>query len=158
MIKIGHAHDIHQLQKNRKLILGGVEIEHEFGLFGHSDADVLIHAITEAIIGALGLGDIGTFFPDTAKEYEGIDSMILLSKIVTIMQEKNFHIINIDATIFAQRPKMLRYVPKMKEKISNVIGVDSGVINIKSTTGEKLGYIGREEGIAAEAVILISND
>ncbi len=158
MIKIGHSYDIHKLTNERKLILGGITIEHEFGLLGHSDADVLLHAITEAIIGALGLGDLGTFFPDTSNEFKGINSMELLKKIINIMKLEGYVINNIDATIFAQAPKMNSYIQKMRENIAKNIGIDSNLINIKATTGEKLGFIGRKEGMAAEAVVLITND
>ncbi len=158
MLKIGHSFDTHVLVENRDLVLGGVKIEHTKGLKGHSDADVLIHAITESIIGALGLGDLGTFFPDTDPNYSGIDSMNLLKEINELMIKKGFHINNMDCIIFAQKPKLLPHMETMKTNIAQCLSMDSSLINIKSTTGEKVGIIGREEAISAECVVLISND
>lgn len=155
MIKIGHSYDVHRLVTERKLILGGLEIQHDKGLLGHSDADVLLHAITESIIGALALGDIGTLFPDTDDQYKGIDSMILLTKVIEIMQEKNYHIGNIDATLYLEQPKMRPHINEMRENIAQNIKIKIGQINLKATRGERLGFIGREEGIAAEAVVLL---
>jgi len=156
MLKIGHSYDVHQLVVDRKLILGGIEISHEKGLLGHSDADVLLHAITEAIIGALCMGDIGTLFPDTDDKYKGIDSMILLKDVINIMKEKKYQINNIDASLYLERPKMRPHIDIIRENIATNIGVDIDFINIKATRGEKMGFIGREEGIAAEAVVLLT--
>jgi 2-C-methyl-D-erythritol 2,4-cyclodiphosphate synthase len=156
MLKIGHSYDVHQLVVDRKLILGGIEISHEKGLLGHSDADVLLHAITEAIIGALCMGDIGTLFPDTDDKYKGIDSMILLKDVINIMKEKKYQINNIDASLYLERPKMRPHIDIIRENIATNIGVDIDCINIKATRGEKMGFIGREEGIAAEAVVLLT--
>ncbi len=158
MIKIGHSYDIHRLVADRDLILGGVKIEHDMGLHGHSDADVLAHAITESIIGALGLGDIGTFFPDNDPKYSGIDSMILLSEINQEMLKRNFSINNIDSIIYAEAPKILPHVSKMKQRIAEVLDIDESMINIKATTGEKVGPIGTKQAIGAESVVLITND
>ncbi len=155
MIKIGHSYDVHRLVEERKLILGGLEIEHTKGLLGHSDADVLLHAITESIIGALALGDIGTLFPDTDDKYKGIDSMILLTEVIDVMKKQNYRIGNIDATLYLEQPKMRPHIDKMRANIASNIGVEMGQINLKATRGERMGFIGREEGIAAEAVVLL---
>jgi 2-C-methyl-D-erythritol 2,4-cyclodiphosphate synthase len=156
MLKIGHSYDVHQLVENRKLILGGIEIQHEKGLLGHSDADVLLHAITEAIIGALCLGDIGTLFPDTDDKYKDIDSMILLKDVIKVMKEKKYQINNIDASLYLERPKMRPHIDQIRENIASNINIDINCINIKATRGEKMGFIGREEGIASEAVVLLT--
>jgi 2-C-methyl-D-erythritol 2,4-cyclodiphosphate synthase len=158
MIKIGHSTDIHRLKKGRELILGGVKFDHEMGLVGHSDADVLTHAVTESIIGALGLGDIGTLFPDNDNEYKDIDSLILLRKVIVLMEQGGFRIMNIDCTIYAQEPKINPRIFELKEVLSKNMNILSSQINVKATTGEKIGFIGRKEGIAAESVVLISND
>lgn len=154
-MRIGHSYDVHRLEANRKLILGGIEIEHDRGLLGHSDADVLLHAITEAIIGALAMGDIGTLFPDTDPKYKGIDSMILLRDVVSIMTEKKYKIINIDASLYLEQPKMRPHIDNICENIAQNIKIERDQINVKATRGERMGFIGREEGIAAEAVVLI---
>ncbi len=153
--KIGHSYDMHALISGRKLILGGIEIEHELGLKGHSDADVLLHAITESLIGAMGLGDIGTFFPDTDPKYKGISSVILLKEVLDILKDNNYKINNIDAIVYAQKPKLNPLIKDIRTNIANILEVDYEDVNIKATTGEKLGYIGREEAIAAESVCLI---
>ncbi len=155
MIKIGHSYDVHRLVEDRKLILGGLEIEHTKGLLGHSDADVLLHAITESIIGALALGDIGTLFPDTDDKYKGIDSMILLTEVIEIMKQHNYRIGNIDATLYLEQPKMRPHIDNMRKNIARNIGIELEQINLKATRGERMGFIGREEGIAAEAVVLL---
>ncbi len=158
MIRIGHSYDVHQLVYDRKLILGGIEIEHTKGLLGHSDADVLLHAITESIIGAMAMGDIGTLFPDTDPKYKGIDSMILLNEVVKIMHENNYNIINIDASLYLEAPKMRPYIAKICQNIAANINIDIKQINVKATRGERMGFIGREEGIAAEAVVLLEQN
>lgn len=155
MIKIGHSFDLHRLVNNRDLILGGVKIDHELGLEGHSDADCLLHAITESLIGALGKGDIGTFFPDTDERYKGVDSKILLAEIRDLVSDCGYKINNIDSIIYAQRPRIKPHVNEMKQVISEVLKIDESLINIKATTGEKVGIIGKEEAIGAEAVVLI---
>jgi 2-C-methyl-D-erythritol 2,4-cyclodiphosphate synthase len=156
--RTGLGYDVHRLVPDRKLILGGVEIEHELGLLGHSDADVLTHAIMDAILGALGLGDIGKHFPDTDEKYKGADSLVLLSEVAKLMREKGFAIGNLDAVIIAQRPKCAPHIPAMKEKIAGILGVEAELVNIKATTEERLGFTGREEGIAAEAIVLLYTD
>ena len=155
-LKIGHGYDVHQLVTGRELIIGGVNIPHETGLLGHSDADVLLHAITDAIIGALGMGDIGHAFPDTNPETEGIASSQILADIYQKMVEKGYEIGNIDATILAEAPKMAPHLQEMKQNIARILQTDITNINIKATTTEKLGFVGRREGMACEAVVLIS--
>ena len=154
-IKIGHGYDVHRFAENRKLILGGVEIEYEKGLLGHSDADVLVHALMDAILGALGKGDIGKHFPDTDEKYCGADSMKLLEKVCEIMRDEGYSLSNADCTVIAQAPKLAPHIQKMREKIAAVIGCDVSDVNVKATTEEKLGFTGRLEGISAHAVCLI---
>ena len=154
-MRIGMGYDVHRLVEGRKLILGGVEIPHRLGLDGHSDADVLVHAIMDALLGAAALGDIGGMFPDTDNAYLGIDSMILLSRVLNAITEKGYKIENIDATILAQKPKLAPHIPGMKARISEVLQLDPDQVNIKATTEEHLGFTGKEEGIAAHAVCLL---
>jgi 2-C-methyl-D-erythritol 2,4-cyclodiphosphate synthase len=153
--RIGQGYDCHALVEGRKLIIGGVTIPHPTGLFGHSDADVLLHAITDALFGAAALGDIGRHFPDTAVEFAGADSRVLLREAAKRVAAAGFRIGNIDATIIAQRPKMAPHISQMVVNIAEDIGVAMNQVNIKAKTNEKLGYLGREEGIAAEAIALI---
>ncbi len=155
MIRIGHGFDVHQLVEGRKCIIGGVEIAYEKGLLGHSDADVLLHAICDALLGAAGLGDIGRHFPDTDAQYQGADSRALLRKVVALLKNAGFSVGNIDATIIAQAPKMAPHIAQMVAHIASDCGVELNRINVKATTTEKLGFAGRGEGIAAEAVCLI---
>ena len=155
MIRIGHGFDVHQLVAGRKCIIGGVEIAHDKGLLGHSDADVLLHAICDALLGAAGLGDIGRHFPDTDKQYQGADSRLLLKQVIALLKEAGFSVANIDATIIAQAPKMAPHIPQMVAHIAADCQVELNRINVKATTTEKLGFTGRGEGIAAEAVCLI---
>ena len=153
--RIGQGYDCHALVAGRKLIIGGVTIPHATGLMGHSDADVLLHAITDALIGAAALGDIGKHFPDTDARFAGADSIVLLREIASRVQQAGYAIGNIDATIIAQAPKMAPHISQMISCISGALGVASSQVNVKAKTNEKLGYLGREEGIAAEAVALI---
>ena len=155
MIRIGHGFDVHQLVTGRKCIIGGVEIAHDKGLLGHSDADVLLHAICDALLGAAGLGDIGRHFPDTDAQYQGADSRELLRKVVSLLKNAGFSVGNIDTTIIAQAPKMAPHIPQMVAHIAADCNVELSRINVKATTTEKLGFTGRGEGIAAEAVCLI---
>ena len=155
MYRIGQSIDIHQLVPDRKLILGGVEIEYEKGLLGHSDADVLTHAIIESIIGALGLGDIGTHFSDQDLQYKGISSLVLLEKTYVMMEEHGYTINNLDAIIMAEKPKMAPYIIEMKKNISQILHCQITDINIKATRGEKLGYIGRGEGMQAQCIVML---
>ncbi len=154
-MKIGIGYDVHQLVEGRKLIIGGIEIPYPKGLLGHSDADVLIHAIMDSILGALSLGDIGKHFPDTDPQYKDISSLILLKRVYDIMRSENYTIGNIDAIVVAQEPKLSPYIDSMKEKIADVLKVSKDKINIKATTTEKLGFEGRKEGIGAYSVCLL---
>lgn len=154
-MRIGHGYDVHRLTENRKLIIGGVEIPYEKGLDGHSDADVLLHAIMDALLGAAALGDIGKLYPDNDKSFLGIDSMILLKDTFQKITEKGYAISNIDATVIAQRPKLAPYIPQMRERIAATLSLSVDDVNIKATTEEKLGFTGSGEGIAAHAVCLI---
>ena len=154
-IRVGFGYDVHALVPNRALWLGGIRIEHTLGLLGHSDADVLIHAICDALLGAANLRDIGYHFPDTAGEYENIDSKILLRKTMALIREAGYELGNIDATVCAERPKLNPHIPQMKTVLAEVMGVDPDDISIKATTTEKLGFTGRQEGISAYATVLI---
>ncbi len=154
-MRIGHGYDVHKLTEGRKLILGGVEIPHTLGLLGHSDADVLIHAVMDAVLGALGEGDIGKHFPDTDDEYKGISSMNLLTRVKTLMNTKNATLVNLDATLILQKPKIAPYINNMKENIAFALCCDKSRVNVKATTEEKLGFTGREEGVSAHAVVLL---
>ena len=155
MIRVGMGYDVHQLVKGRDLWMGGIKLEHELGLLGHSDADVLIHAICDAILGAANMRDIGYHWPDTSDETEGMDSKIILKKTIELIATKGYHLVNIDATICAERPKMNPHIPQMQQTMADVIGCDPDHISIKATTTEKLGFTGRQEGISAYAVALI---
>ena len=154
-IRIGHGYDVHRLVENRKLILGGVEIPFERGLLGHSDADVLLHAISDALLGAVALGDIGKHFPDTDPRYAGADSMKLLEHVVALLHAHHARVTNADVTIVAQKPKLLPYIPQMRSNVACVLGLDEARVNIKATTTEKLGFEGAQEGISAQAVCMV---
>jgi 2-C-methyl-D-erythritol 2,4-cyclodiphosphate synthase len=154
-MRIGHGFDVHQLVAGRKLIIGGVDIAHEKGLLGHSDADVLLHAICDALLGAAALGDIGKHFADTDAKFKNIDSRILLREVARLLNNAGFRVGNVDATIIAQAPKMAPHITRMVENIAADLGVAMNAVNVKATTTEKLGYTGRGEGIAAEAVALL---
>ena len=156
--RIGHGYDVHKLVKERRLILGGVEIEHELGLLGHSDADVLVHAVMDALIGAMGAGDIGKHFPDTDDKYEGISSISLLSAVYGMLVDNGFSVVNIDATVIAQKPKLQPFIEKMRANIAFALNISVDAVNIKATTEEHLGFTGREEGISAHAVALIEKN
>ena len=155
-IRVGNGYDVHQFATNRKLIIGGIEIPYKMGLLGHSDADVLLHAICDSLLGAAALGDIRTHFPDTDAKYKGIDSMNLLKEVCELLSNKGYSIGNIDATVIAQAPKLKSYIPEMRQKIALAMGIDIDCISIKATTEEKLGFTGRMEGISAHCVSLIS--
>lgn len=156
-MRIGTGYDVHKLTENRKLIIGGVEIPYEKGLLGHSDADVLLHAIMDALLGAAALGDIGTHFPDNDDKYKGISSLKLLEETGKLIQEKKFFIENIDATIIAQQPKMKPYIQNMRENVSKTLGIELNQVNIKATTEEGLGFTGAMQGIASQAVCSLSS-
>ena len=153
--RIGYGFDVHALQEGRPFILGGVEIPSTFGPLGHSDADVLIHAICDALLGAAALGDIGKHFPDTSNEFKNIDSKILLQSVVNLLKEKNYSIGNIDATVILEKPKIAPHIEAMREALSKVMGIPVDDISIKATTNEKMGFIGRQEGVSAHAVAMI---
>jgi len=154
-MRVGMGYDVHRLTEGRDLIIGGVKIDYELGLLGHSDADVLLHAITDAVLGAAGLGDIGTHFPDTDPAYEGADSLKLLKEAASLVEDKGFIVGNVDATIIAQKPKMAPHIPKMKKNIADALGVPEGRVNIKATTEEGLGFTGNMEGISSQAICLL---
>ncbi len=155
-MRIGIGYDVHALSSGRDLILGGVKIEHSLGLMGHSDADVLVHAIMDAMLGAAALGDIGRHFPDNDNSYKNIDSMLLLDKVNKLLAQNGFLVNNIDAVIIAQKPKLMPYIDTMKNNIATLLGVDESRVNIKATTTEKLGFEGRMEGISSQAVCTLN--
>ena len=157
-MRIGHGYDVHKLVEGRKLIVGGVEIPYELGLLGHSDADVLLHAISDAILGAAALGDIGGMFPDTDEKWKGANSLVLLEAVVKRVNDEGYFIENIDSTLIAQQPKMKPYILSMRENIANVCGIDVSQVSVKATTEEQLGFTGRKEGISAHAVVLLNNE
>lgn len=156
-MRIGSGYDVHRLVEDRKLIIGGVEIPHNMGLLGHSDADVLLHAIMDALLGAAALGDIGKHFPDSDERYKGISSMLLLEKVGALLEENNYVIENIDSTIIAQKPKMAPHIQTMRENIAKALLIDVSQVNVKATTEEGLGFTGTEQGIAATAVALLTS-
>ena len=156
-IRVGFGYDVHQLVENRDLWIGGVKLQHSKGLLGHSDADVLIHAICDALLGAANMRDIGYHFPDNAMEFKNIDSKVLLKKTVELIANKGYTIGNIDATVCAERPKLNPHIPEMQRVLAEVMGIDVDDVSIKATTTEKLGFTGREEGISAYATVLIEN-
>ena len=154
-MRIGHGYDVHKLVEGRRLIIGGVDIPHKLGLLGHSDADVLLHAIMDALIGALGLGDIGKHFPDSSDEFLDISSMNLLIRVKKLLEESNARVVNIDSTVVIQKPKLMPHIERMRENVAFALSIDKARINIKATTEERLGFTGSEEGAAAHAVALI---
>jgi len=154
-MKIGIGYDVHAFCDNRKLVLGGIEIEYARGLLGHSDADVLVHAINDAILGALGLGDIGMHFPDSDMQYKDISSLILLEKVIALMKNSKFKIVNCDNVLILEKPKIFPYIDLMKNKLSPLMGIENSSINIKATTTEGLGFCGRGEGVAAQSIVLL---
>ncbi|WP_338471309.1 2-C-methyl-D-erythritol 2,4-cyclodiphosphate synthase [Niallia sp. XMNu-256] len=155
MFRIGQGFDVHQFAENRPLIIGGITIPYEKGLIGHSDADVLLHTVTDACLGAIGEGDIGRHFPDTDPEFKNVDSSILLKQVWGLVKKKGYELVNADCTIIAQKPKMAPYIEPMKERIAELLETTTDRINVKATTTEKLGFVGREEGIAAQVVVLL---
>ena len=157
-IRIGHGFDVHQLAAGRKLVLGGVEIPYELGLLGHSDADVLTHALMDAMLGACALGDIGHLFPDNDDAYLGADSMKLLEEVMRVTAEAGYRLVNCDVTVICQKPKLAGYIDAMRQRLADVMGVDKNAVSVKATTTEKLGFTGRGEGIAAEAVCLMTSE
>lgn len=156
-MRIGHGYDVHRLVEGRKCIIGGVDIPHEKGLLGHSDADVLLHAIMDAVLGAMAAGDIGKLFPDNDPAYKGADSLVLTRRVAEVMVERGYRLGNIDATVIAQAPKLAPHIPAMREKIASAFGVEVDCVSVKATTEEKLGFTGSGEGIAAHAVCLLED-
>lgn len=154
-MRIGHGYDVHKFAGNRKLILGGIEIPYEYGLLGHSDADVLLHAVADALLGAAALGDIGQHFPDTDDRYKDADSLVLLKEVCNILLKNHYRVVNIDATVIAQKPKLMAYILPMRQNIAEACNLDVSCVSVKATTEEKLGFTGRLEGISAHAVCLI---
>ncbi len=154
-MRIGHGYDVHRLVEGRDLILGGVKIDYPLGLDGHSDADVLLHAVSDALLGAAGLGDIGKHFPDTDPQYKGADSLMLLSVVAKRVQKAGYRVSNIDVTMIAQKPKLKEYIPAMAENIAKTVGIDASRVNVKATTEEHLGFTGRMEGLSCHAVCLL---
>lgn len=153
--RIGHGYDVHRLEEGKKFIIGGIEINHSKGAIGHSDADVVIHVICDALLGAMSLGDIGSHFPDTDNKYKGIDSKILLGDVINIMKENKYDIVNIDITILLQKPKLRDHIDTMRKTIAEIAGSEVSSISVKATTTEGLGFVGREEGVAAHCVCLL---
>ena len=156
MMRIGQGYDVHRLVENRKLILGGVDVPHSLGLLGHSDADVLLHAICDAILGALAAGDIGRHFPDTDPQFKGISSLTLLQRVIELAATRGWRLGNLDSTVVAQRPRLAEYLPQMVENIARTCQVSPDQVNVKATTTEKLGFEGQQEGISAQAVVLLT--
>ena len=157
-MRIGHGYDVHRLTEGRALILGGVDIPYEKGLLGHSDADVLTHAVMDALLGAAALGDIGRHFPDTDPTYKGADSLVLLDHVMALLKEKGYRVGNVDATILAQKPKLAPYITQMRDNLARHMGVEPDQVNVKATTEERLGFTGAEEGIAAHSVCLLEQE
>lgn len=155
MIRVGYGYDVHKLVEGRKLILGGVDVPHTLGLLGHSDADVLLHSISDALLGAAAMGDIGCLFPDNDEKYKDADSLVLLSEVVKAIAAEGWHIVNIDSTVMAQAPKLRPYIDEMRKNIASACGLDISCVSVKATTEEGLGFTGRKEGISASAVCLI---
>lgn len=157
MIRIGHGYDVHAFSEQRKCIIGGVDIPYEKGLLGHSDADVLLHAVSDSLLGAAALGDIGAHFPDTDEKYAGANSLVLLKEVVRLVDDAGYRPVNIDATVIAQAPKMAPHIKTMRENIAEALGLDVSFVSVKATTEEKLGFTGRKEGISAHCVCLIES-
>lgn len=157
-IRVGFGYDVHKWSADRPLILGGITITHEMGLYGHSDADILLHAITDALLGALALGDIGAHFPDTDPNYKGADSALLLDRVYELVVAEGYNLGNIDATIVMERPKLLPFIPFIRERIASILAVELDQVSIKATTSERMGFVGREEGAAVMATVLIKKN
>lgn len=157
-VRIGYGYDVHRLVENRPLILGGVEIPFEKGLAGHSDADVLLHAIADALLGACAVGDIGQHFPDNSEKYENIDSRILLRNVVRLLRDKDYRTVNVDATVVAERPKLAPHIPEIRSRIAKDLDIDISSVSVKATTSEGLGFEGHEKGISARAVVLVEGN
>jgi 2-C-methyl-D-erythritol 2,4-cyclodiphosphate synthase len=157
-VRIGFGYDVHPLARGRRLVLGGVEIQHQLGLAGHSDADVLCHAIGDALLGAANLGDLGSHFPDTSPQFANVNSLLLLKEIARLLRENNYRVVNIDSTLLLEAPKVMPFADRMRQNIAEALGISPAQISIKATTSEKMGFVGRKEGAAAFAVVLVSSD
>ena len=158
MIRIGHSTDIHRLEEGYRLIIGGVRIPHYKGSVGHSDGDCLLHTVCESLIGALSLGDLGKLFPDTSEEFRGINSSLLVKKVMKEVKKRGYRVVNIDSTIFLQTPKLASYIEEMRENIAFLLDIDVEFVSVKATTSERVGMVGREEAIQTESVVLVTND
>lgn len=158
MIRIGQSSDIHQLVEGRDLILGGVKIEHHKGLLGHSDADALAHAVAEAILGSVALGDLGKHFPDTDPKWKGADSLVILKGCNELLNQKGYHVVNVDSLIMIERPKMAPHIEQMRKNLAQALEIDADFVSVKATRGEKMGFVGREEGVLAQAVVLVESE
>jgi 2-C-methyl-D-erythritol 2,4-cyclodiphosphate synthase len=158
MIRIGHSTDIHRIEAGYKMIVGGVLVPHYKGSVGHSDGDCLFHSVCESLIGGLSLGDLGKLFPDTSEEFKGIDSSILVKRVMSHVKEKGYKVVNIDNTIFLEKPKLQPYIEEMRQNIATLLEIDIEFVSVKATTGEKVGIVGKEEAIVTESVVLLSND
>ncbi len=158
MIRIGHSTDIHRLEEGYRLYIGGVRVKHYKGSVGHSDGDCLLHSVCESLIGSLSLGDLGKLFPDTSEEFKGIDSSLLVQRVMKEVKARGYRVVNIDSTIFLERPKLQGYIQEMRENIASLLDIDVDCVSVKATTGEKVGIIGREEAIMTESVVLVTND
>ncbi|QMS84907.1 2-C-methyl-D-erythritol 2,4-cyclodiphosphate synthase [Candidatus Xianfuyuplasma coldseepsis] len=158
MIRIGHSTDTHRLEPGYRLLIGGVRIPHVKGSVGHSDGDCLLHTVCESLIGALSLGDLGSLFPDTSEEFRGINSSLLVRKVMEKIIERGYHVVNIDSTVYLERPKLQQYIPQIRENIASLLHIEPEFVSVKATTGERVGIIGREEAIMTESVVLVSND
>lgn len=158
MIRIGHSTDTHRLEEGYKLFIGGVRIRHYKGSVGHSDGDCLLHTVCESLIGALSLGDLGALFPDTSEKFRGIESSLLVQKVMKEVKKKGYRVLNIDSTVYLERPKLQDYIPEMRQNIASLLDIDVEYVSVKATTGEKVGIVGREEAIQTESVVLVTND
>lgn len=158
MIRIGHSTDIHRLEEGYRLIIGGVRVPHYKGSVGHSDGDCLLHTVCESLIGALSLGDLGKLFPDTSEEFRGIDSSLLVRKVMDEVKKRGYRVVNIDSTVFLQKPRLANYIEDMRRNIALLLDIDVEFVSVKATTGERVGFIGREEAIQTESVVLVTNE
>ena len=158
MIRIGHSTDIHRLEEGYRLIIGGIRIPHYKGSVGHSDGDCLLHTVCESLIGALSLGDLGKLFPDTSEEFRGIDSSLLVQKVMEEVRKRGYRVVNIDSTVFLQKPKLANYIEGMRQNIASLLDIDPEYVSVKATTGERVGFVGREEAIQTESVVLVTNE
>lgn len=158
MIRIGHSTDTHRLEEGYRLIIGGVMIPHYKGSVGHSDGDCLLHTVCESLIGALSLGDLGKLFPDTSEEFRGIESSLLVKQVMKTVKQRGYHVVNIDSTVYLERPKLQKYIPEIRQNIASLLDIELEYVSVKATTGEQIGIVGTEQAIVTESVVLVSND